>query len=79
MKQGILIHEFARRESVSDTLVRKVLKLNRLAAFGGGSLDPLPIGSNWLVGNAKSANSANPNANPAVRTSGKGSHSANYL
>lgn len=68
MKQGISIREFARRENVSDTLVRKALKFNRLTAFGGGSLDPLPVGSNWLVGNAKSANSANPNANPTVRT-----------
>jgi len=79
MKQGISIREFARRESVSDTLVRKALKLNRLAAFEDGSLNPLLVGSNWREGNAKSANPANPNANPAVRTSGKGSHSANPL
>ncbi len=79
MKQGISIREFARRESVSDTLVRKALKLNRLAAFEDGSLNPALVGSNWREGNAKSANPANPNANPVVRTSGKGSHCANPL
>ncbi|MCF3193465.1 hypothetical protein [Pseudomonas bubulae] len=79
MKQGISIREFARRESVSDTLVRKALKLNRLAAFEDGSLNPLLVGSNWREGNAKSANRANQNANPVVRTSAKGSHAANPL
>lgn len=79
MKQGISIREFARRESVSDTLVRKALKLNRLAAFEDGSLNPLLVGSNWREGNAKSANPANQNANPVVRTSAKGSHAANPL
>ena len=73
MKQGISIREFARRESVSDTLVRKALKLNRLAAFEDGSLNPELVGSNWREGNAKGANSAN----PVVRTPPKGSHAAN--
>lgn len=79
MKQGISIREFARRESVSDTLVRKALKLNRLAALEDGSLNPLLVGSNWREGNANSANRANQNANPVVRTSAKGSHAANPL
>ena len=82
MKQGVSIREFARREGVSDTLVRKALKLNRLAAFGDGSLDPALVGSNWREGNAKtanSANSANPNANPVVRTSRQSSQPANTL
>ena len=79
MKQGISIREFARRDGVSDTLVRKALKLNRLAAFEDGSLNPLLVGSNWREGNAKSANRANQNANPVVRTSAKGSHAANPL
>ncbi|NMX99337.1 hypothetical protein HBO43_22360 [Pseudomonas veronii] len=69
MKQGISIREFARREGVSDTLVRKALKLNRLKAFGDGSIDPGLAGSNWREGNAKGANPANPNANPTVRSS----------
>ncbi len=69
MKEGISIREFARREGVSDTLVRKALKLNRLAAFDDGSIDPKLAGSSWREGNAKGANSANPNANPAVRSS----------
>lgn len=73
MKQGISIREFARRDGVSDTLVRKALKLNRLAAFEDGSLNPELVGSNWREGNAKGANSAN----PVVRTSTKGSHAAN--
>ena len=79
MKQGISIREFARRDGVSDTLVRKALKLNRLAAFEDGSLNPELVGSNWREGNAKGANSANQNANPVVRTSAKGSHAANPL
>ena len=79
MKQGVSIREFARREGVSDTLVRKALKLNRLAALEDGSLNPLLVGSNWREGNAKSANRANQNANPVVRTSAKGSHAANPL
>lgn len=73
MKQGISIREFARRDGVSDTLVRKALKLNRLAAFEDGSLNPELVGSNWREGNAKGANSAN----PVVRTSPKGSRAAN--
>ena len=73
MKQGISIREFARRDGVSDTLVRKALKLNRLAAFEDGSLNPELVGSNWREGNAKGANSAN----PVVRTSPKGSRTAN--
>lgn len=73
MKQGISIREFARRDGVSDTLVRKALKLNRLAAFEDGSLNPELVGSNWREGNAKGANSAN----PVVRTAPKGSHAAN--
>ena len=73
MKQGISIREFARRENVSDTLVRKALKLNRLEAFEDGSLNPELVGSNWREGNAKSANSAN----PVVRTAPRGSHAAN--
>ena len=69
MKQGVSIREFARREGVSDTLVRKALKLNRLKAFDDGSIDPGLVGSNWREGNAKGAKPANQNANPAVRSS----------
>jgi hypothetical protein len=71
MPQGISIREFARREGVSDTLVRKALKLNRLKAFDDKSIDPALIGSAWREGNAKGANSANPSANSgsqSVRT-----------
>ncbi len=69
MKQGVSIREFARREGVSDTLVRKALKLNRLKAFDDGSIDPGLAGSNWRERNAKGANPANQNANPTVRSS----------
>jgi len=69
MKQGVSIREFARREGVSDTLVRKALKLNRLKAFDDGSINPSLAGSNWREGNAKGANPANQNANPTVRSS----------
>lgn len=72
MPLGISIREFARREGVSDTLVRKALKLNRLKAFDDKSIDPALVGSPWREGNATGANSANPSANPgsqSVRTS----------
>ena len=74
MPQGISIREFARREGVSDTLVRKAVKLNRLKAFDDKTIDPDLVGTAWREGNAKSANpSANPGANSsqAVRSSSK--------
>ncbi|MBV6753014.1 hypothetical protein KV580_22075 [Pseudomonas chlororaphis] len=76
MKQGVSIREFSRREGVSDTLVRKALKLNRLVAFGDGSIDPDLVGSSWREGNAKGANPANQNANPGVRSSHSGVRSS---
>lgn len=79
MKEGISIREFARREGVSDTLVRKALKLKRLVAFADGSINPALAGSGWREGNAKAANSANPNANPAVRSSQVAPRAANLL
>ena len=79
MKQGISIREFARREGVSDTLVRKALKLNRLAAFDDGSIDPVLAGSHWREGNAKGANPANQNAKPTVRSSHSKVRAANSV
>lgn len=63
MPQGVSIREFARREGVSDTLVRKALKLNRLKAFYDKSIDPALVGTAWREGNVGGANSANQSAN----------------
>lgn len=68
MPQGISIREFARREGVSDTLVRKALKLNRLKAFDDKSIDSALVGSAWREGNATGANSANRSANPGSQS-----------
>ncbi|TAL89273.1 MAG: hypothetical protein EPN62_08725 [Candidimonas sp.] len=68
MGQGISIREFARREGVSDTLVRKAVKLGRLKAFDDKSMDPALVGTSWCESNAKGANTpANPTANPPSR------------
>jgi hypothetical protein len=68
MPQGISIREFARREGVSDTLVRKALKLNRLKAFDDKTIDPTLVGSAWRESNAKGANQSANSSHP-VRTS----------
>jgi hypothetical protein len=67
MPQGISIREFARREGVSDTLVRKALKLNRLKAFDDKTIDPALVGSAWRESNAKGANQSANSSHP-VRT-----------
>ncbi|CAE6811659.1 hypothetical protein R69746_05649 [Paraburkholderia aspalathi] len=64
---------FAKLEGVSDTLVRKAVKLSRLKAFDDGTIDPALAGTSWREGNAKganpSANSSHPVRTPAkVRT-----------
>lgn len=68
MPKGVSIREFARLEGVSDTLVRKALKLKRLKAFDDKSLDPNLVGSAWREGNAKSANPG-ANRSQTVRSS----------
>lgn len=68
MPIGISIREFARREGVSDTLVRKALKLNRLKAFEDKSIDPALVGSAWREGNATGANPG-ANSSQSVRSS----------
>ncbi len=68
MPIGISIREFARREGVSDTLVRKALKLNRLKAFEDKSIDPALVGSAWREGNATGANPS-ANSSQPVRSS----------
>ncbi|PLZ02567.1 hypothetical protein CY652_10685 [Burkholderia sp. WAC0059] len=55
MAEGISIREFARRECVSDTPVRRALKQARVKAFDDGTLDPSLIGTAWREGNAKGA------------------------
>lgn len=68
MAKGISIREFARREGVSDTLVRKAVKLGRLKAFDDKSIDPALAGSAWREGNAKGANRS-ANSSQRVRSS----------
>jgi len=67
MPQGISMREFARLEGVSDTLVRKAVKLNRLKALDDKTIDPKLVGSAWREGNAKGANTS-ANSSHAVRT-----------
>jgi hypothetical protein len=62
------MREFARLEGVSDTLVRKAVKLNRLKAFDDKSIDPSLVGTAWREGNAKGANTTANSSHP-VRTS----------
>lgn len=69
MPKGVSIREFARLEGVSDTLVRKALKLNRLKAFDDKSIDPALVGTAWREGNAKGAKSSHPvRSSQKVRT-----------
>ncbi|WNC90947.1 hypothetical protein RI103_06240 [Paraburkholderia sp. FT54] len=70
MPKGVSIREFARLEGVSDTLVRKALKLNRLKAFDDKSIDPALVGTAWREGNAKGANPSANSSHP-VRSSQK--------
>ncbi|TCK36713.1 hypothetical protein B0G84_5726 [Paraburkholderia sp. BL8N3] len=55
---GISAYEFARREGVSDTLVRQAIKHGRLAAHADGSIDPTLVGTAWRKGNATAAGSS---------------------
>jgi hypothetical protein len=68
MPKGVSIREFARLEGVSDTLVRKALKLNRLKAFDDKSIDPALVGTAWREGNARGANPSANSSHP-VRSS----------
>ena len=72
MADGISIREFARREDVSDTLVRRAIKQGRLRALADKSIDPALVGSAWREGNAKAPKQgANTGANtaPSANTS----------
>jgi hypothetical protein len=68
MPKGVSIREFARLEGVSDTLVRKAVKLNRLKALDDKSIDPALVGTAWREGNAKGANPSANSSHP-VRSS----------
>ncbi|WP_406867229.1 hypothetical protein [Paraburkholderia fungorum] len=70
MPQGISMRAFAKLEGVSDTLVRKAVKLKRLKAFDDGSIDESLVGSPWREGNAKGANHGANSSHP-VRTPAK--------
>lgn len=62
--EALSIREFARREGVSDTLVRRHIRDGRLIAGADGKVDASLVGSAWCERNAKRpANSANTAAN----------------
>lgn len=64
MSEGISIREFARREKVSDTAVRKAIKLGKLTAYGDNTIDPNLVGTPWRRSNLAGANQERePNAN----------------
>lgn len=67
MNSGVSIREFARREGVSDTLVRRAVKQGRLRLRDDKTIDPSLVGSAWREGNAiakkASAAAANTGAN----------------
>ncbi|PMQ04173.1 hypothetical protein DyAD56_15910 [Dyella sp. AD56] len=63
MNNGISIREFARREGVSDTLVRRAVKQGRLRLSEDKSIDPSLVGSAWREGNAVGAKPSAPGAN----------------
>lgn len=64
MSQGISIREFARQEKVSDTAVRKAIKLGKLRAHEDGTIDPALVGTAWRKVNIPGANSeCEPTAN----------------
>lgn len=65
MSAGISAREFARREGVSDTLVRRAVKQGRLKVSANKLLDPAQLGTAWREGNAKGAN---PRLEKPVRT-----------
>lgn len=64
MAEGISAREFARREGVSDTLVRRAIKQGRLRVSADKLLDPDQLGTAWREGNVPGANTgANTPAN----------------
>lgn len=58
MAAAISIREFARREGVSDTLVRKAIAKGRLTAGADGRLDAALVGTDWRVANRPAADRA---------------------
>lgn len=65
MPLEISIREFARREGVSDTLVRRGIKEGRIKALPSGKLDADLVGSGWRQGANTANTSANTTANSA--------------
>lgn len=73
MAEGISAREFARREGVSDTLVRRAIKQGRLKVSADKLLDPEQLGTAWREGNVPGAlTSANRPCEQQVRTSPAG-------
>lgn len=65
-EKGLSIREFARRESCSDTLVRRAITQGRLKAKKDGTLDPALIGSPWRQANATASKAAAKPARPSA-------------
>lgn len=63
MNDGISIREFARREAVSDTLVRRAVKQGRIRLSSDKKVDPGLVGSPWREGNAVGQKPAKKSAN----------------
>lgn len=63
----ISIREFARREGLSDTLVRRAIKRGRLKTLADGQLDAALVGAPWCERNARKSPTPPP-ANTANKT-----------
>ncbi|MCP1376033.1 hypothetical protein [Dyella lutea] len=68
MNNGISIREFARREGVSDTLVRRAVKQGRLTLFADKTIDQGLVGSAWREGNVGRAAAPPAGANTGANT-----------
>jgi hypothetical protein len=66
--QGVSIREFARREGVSDMLVRRALKRTRIKALPDGTLDPALVGTQWRKRNATDEGAAGQSASKGANS-----------
>lgn len=67
MTKRISIHEFARREHVSDTLVHLALKQGRLAKRADGRMDTALVGTPWRASQVE-GEGAKENAKASAKT-----------